>query len=214
MTDNPADVGVHIGRLFGLLFMMMGPIAVMPTFAAVTQGADAALRGRIAARAAGYAAAAVVLAVLLGFGVLTAWGASKASLIMAAGLLLLLAALGHVVAKPAAASAEAPARSHGPPPLQVALSPLAFPTIVTPHAVGVLIIFSAYFPSARNQALILAAGLGIVLLDYFAMRMAPRFVDWAGPVPLRILGAVFGVLQVALGLEFLLSGLRLARILD
>lgn len=211
MSDAPADVGVHIGRLFGLLFMMMGPIAVMPAFAAVTQGADAALRHRIAARAAGYAAAAVVLAVLLGVGVLNAWGASRASLILAAGLLLLLAALGHVTAKPAPV-AEAPTRPFGPPPLQVALSPLAFPTIVTPHAVGVVIIFSAYFPSLENQALILAAGLGVVLLDYLAMRVAVRFVDWAGPVPLRILGAVFGVLQVALGLEFLLSGLRLANL--
>lgn len=199
------DAAAPLGKLFALLFMMMGPIAVMPGFVAVTQGADASLARRIAWRAAVYAAIAVTVAVLLGYGVLSGWGASPASLIIAAGILLLLASLRQALAPPV---------TPGPPPeprpapgVEVALSPLAFPLIVTPPAIGVLIIFTAYVRDSGMQARILAIGLAVVLLDWLAMRVARQVVSWVGPVPLRILGAVFGVLQVALAVEFILSGL-------
>lgn len=209
MNPDSADIGVHLGQLAGLLFTMMGPIAVMPAFAGITAGADDATCRRIALRATLYAAVAVVLAVMLGYGVLTSWGASKPALVLAAGLLLLFASVGQVLggAKPPPPPAAAPRRVPG---IEVAVSPLAFPTIVTPHAVGVLIIFASFFPTFEAQRAIAAAALGIVLLNLFAMFAARRFVGWVGEVPLRILGAVFGVLQVALGVEFLLSGLRLA----
>lgn len=205
-----AGSAAGLGKLFALLFMMMGPISVIPGFAMLTQPADPALARRIAVRAASYAAIAVVLAVLLGYGVLTGWGASPASLIIAAGLLLLLSSLGHVMAPAAAAAPAAPppdAQPRPAPGLGIALSPLAFPMIVTPPAIGVLIIFTAYFREEGQQLLILAIGLAIVLLDLLAMLAARRIMGWIGMVPLRILGAVFGVLQVALAVEFIVSGI-------
>ena len=202
-----AGSAAGLGKLFALLFMMMGPISVMPGFAMLTQPAEPALARRIAVRAAMYAAIAVVLAVLLGYSLLTGWGASPASLIIAAGLLLLLSSLGHVMA-PAAPAAPPPAAEPRPAPaLGIALSPLAFPMIVTPPAIGVLIIFTAYFREDGQQLLILAIGLAIVLLDLLAMLAARRIMSWIGMVPLRILGAVFGVLQVALAVEFIVSGI-------
>ncbi len=201
----------QLGKLFALLFMMMGPIAVMPGFAMLTQDADPALARRIALKASVYAAIAVTLAAVLGYGVLSGWGATPSSLIIAAGLLLLLAALAQVTAAPAPASAQVPARM--PPTLGLALSPLAFPMIVTPPAIGVLVIFTAYFRDSGQQLLILAIGLGVIVLDLLAMLVARPVVRWVGPVPLRILGAVFGVLQVALAIEFIISGIARSKLL-
>jgi multiple antibiotic resistance protein len=206
------DSSAQLGKLAALLFMMMGPIAVMPGFAMLTTSADPGLTRRIAMRAALYAAIAVVLAVLLGYTVLTGWGASAPSLIIAAGVLLLLSSLGHVLAKPEMPAA-APAGTPPPPPLGIALSPLAFPMIVTPPAIGVLVIFTAYFRDSGQQLFILATGLGIVLLDLLAMLAARRVMGWIGMVPLRILGAVFGVLQVALAVEFIINGIARSKLL-
>lgn len=206
-----ADAANQFGKLFALLFMMMGPIAVMPGFAMLTQGADGPLTRRIAVRAAFYAGLSVTVAVLLGYGVLSGWGASPASLIVAAGLLLLLGSLKQALAAPA--PPKAPSAEPPPPPnVAIALSPLAFPMIVTPPAIGVLVIFTAFYRHSGQQMVILGIGLAVVLLDLLAMLAARRVVGWVGPVPLRILGAVFGVLQVALAVEFIIAGIARSKL--
>jgi multiple antibiotic resistance protein len=200
--------GFPIAKLATLVFMMMGPIGLIPTFAGLTAGADAATRRRIAFGAFGYACIALAIAVGIGAGVLDAWGASRPALVMAAGLLLVLASLRNLLAPPRAPAA---AGSAAPPPPApgIALSPIAFPSIVTPHGVGVLIIFVAYAPQASVKATILAVALAIMALDLLAMLFASALMRAIGTVPLTILGAVFGVLQVALGIEMIASGIAL-----
>lgn len=46
----------------------------------------------------------------------------------------------------------------------------------------------------------------MLLLDFLGMLAAGWFMATIGMVPLLILGAVFGVLQVALGVEMLVDG--------
>jgi multiple antibiotic resistance protein len=198
------DAVAHYEKLLTLLFMMMGPTAVMPVFAALTETAEPKLSRQIALRAACFAGGAVTLAVLLGYNVLTSWGASPASLIIAGGLLLLLSALQTTMMRPMSTGTRAPL---GEPSLAIALSPLAFPGIVAPHAIGVLIIFAAYLRGSSDHLVILAAGLTVVILDLGGMLVAKPVLRWIGHVPLRILGAVFGVLQVALGVQFIVDGI-------
>lgn len=200
------DDGFPIAKLATLMFMMMGPIGLIPTFCALTGDATAKVRRTIALRAFGYACVALAIAVGIGAGVLAVWGASRPALVIAAGLLLGLASLRHILAAPAGAAARgAPA----PATPAMALSPLAFPSIVTPHGVGVLITFVAYAPDSGIKTQILGVGLAIMLLNLLAMLSAHRIMRLIGPVPLTILGAVFGVLQVALGIEMIASGASL-----
>ena len=146
------DAAVPFERLFTLLFMMMGPAAVMPVFAVLTEGAAPKLSRRIAFRAAFFAGIAVALAVLLGYGVLTSWGATPASLVIAGGLLLLLSALQTTMMRPMPAGPGPAQATAAEPSLAIALSPLAFPGIVAPHAIGVLIIFAAYLHDRASSS--------------------------------------------------------------
>jgi len=50
---------------------------------------------------------------------------------------------------------------------------------------------------------ILAMGLGLVALNWLLMRRSKAILRAVGPVPLQLLGAVFGVLQLALALQFI-----------
>lgn len=203
------EPGFPIAKLATLAFMMMGPIGLIPLFAGLTAGADAGLRRRIALGAFGYACVALCIAVAIGAGVLAAWGASRPALVIAAGLLLALASLRNLLAPPRAPEAAGAASAPPPPPAGIALSPIAFPSIVTPHGVGVLIVFVAYAPELAIKLSILAVGLAIMVLDLFAMLYADRLMRAIGTVPLTILGAVFGVLQLALGVEMIASGIAL-----
>ena len=137
--------------------------------------------------------------------ILRGWGISNASLVIAAGVILTLSALRGILLPAAGAS---PPDSADPGTL--AIRPLAFPTIVSPHGVGVIIVFIAFLPSGLAKLTVLSVAGFILLLDYGAMRIAHWFMAKVGMTPLLVLGAVFGILQVALGIEMVLSGFSLA----
>ena len=196
-------------KLLPLLFNMMGPIGLIPMFAGLTANMDEATRSAVARRATLLGLAALVVAVLLGAVVLQAWGISKGSLILAAGVIMTLSVLKSMLFNQATeAGNPATARQ----PLDLAASPLALPTIVTPQAMAVIIIFLTYFPALETRLAILAVAVVIMGLNFGAMQIALWFMAKVGMVPLLVLGAVFGVLQVALGVEMISDGLtELAR---
>lgn len=208
MTAEPQ--AVPLAMLASLLFTLMGPIAIIPGFAALTTGAPRGQVVRIALVAGGVASVAIAIAVLVGAGALAGAGTSRPALIIAAGLILLLTALSNILGfgKPSAPESGKP----GPVPLAAGVSPIAIPGIVTPVGVCVLIIFVSYFPTLEHKLQVLAVALAIVALDVLALLMAQAFMRVVGLLPLIILGAIFGVLQAAMGIEMTLSGLSKASI--
>jgi multiple antibiotic resistance protein len=88
----------------------------------------------------------------------------------------------------------------------LATSPVAIPTIASPYGIGVLIVFATFFPSLSDRLTILLVTLAILGLNLLAMLYAHRIMPVIGQAPLRVLGAVFGVLQLALGIEMLTDG--------
>jgi multiple antibiotic resistance protein len=200
MTEN----ALPLSTLGVLLFTLMGPIAAMPLFAGVTAGADKALRRRIALKAYAVALVGLALAVFIGAGVMSGWGVSPASLIVAGGLILMLTALRNVLG----AAVPAPSGAGAAPGMALAITPLAIPGLVTPMSVAVLVIFVSYFPNLQDKLAIMAVAGAIMTLNLGAMFCAQWFMRVVGPSPLVVLGAVFGVLQAAMGVEMVLSGVR------
>lgn len=92
----------------------------------------------------------------------------------------------------------------------LAFSPLAFPTIVTPHGIAVLILLLTLHPGMAGALQILGVAAIVLLLDLLAMLGAERLLKVPFVMPaLGIIGAVMGVLQVALGVQAMVTGLRL-----
>lgn len=198
-------LGQMAGKLFPLLFNMMGPIGIIPVFVSLTTDLDQAARIAMARRATGLAFAALFVAVFLGAVMLGAWSISTGSLIFAAGLIVTSTALLPFLWA-GGGGVAASAMATGQSPEQLAVSPLAFPTIVTPRAVGVLIIFVAFFPTIAGKLTVLAAAGLMLALNLLGMRYAHWFMQNIGMTPLLVLGAVFSVLQVALGVEMMADG--------
>jgi multiple antibiotic resistance protein len=91
-----------------------------------------------------------------------------------------------------------------------ALSPITIPGLVSPVVVAVLVIFTASYPTPGERFAILGVALALMVLNFLAMLGAEGFMRRVGMAPLLLLEAVFGVLQVALGIEILSDGLALA----
>jgi small neutral amino acid transporter SnatA (MarC family) len=190
--------GMPWGSLFGLLFMTMGPIRAIAVFSRVGDRDDAPGVRALATRSAALVAGAFLLTVLLGDAALSAWGVSFPALIAAGGVVLIALSM-QALLMPAA----------GPPspidPERTPAAAIAFPGLFPPIAVSVPLIFVTPFPGWETKAVILVMGAALITANWLLMLRSKAILRAIGPVPLQLFGAVFGVLQVALGLQFVLD---------
>ena len=203
---GPAQMrALSAGQIFTFLFLTLGPIKVIGPFARITQGADLWLAHRMAFRAILFSILALLLAALIGESFLDRYDMPVPVLALAGGIVLFLVALQTVLQQ-----FTPPARSEGaaaPATLSAAITPIAFPTIVTPYGIAALIIFVTLSPNWQGRLVLGAMLLGIMLLDLVAMLLARHILHFLG-VFLQILGAVLAIIQVALGLQIILNALQ------
>jgi multiple antibiotic resistance protein len=198
-----------VAQIFTFLFLMLGPFKIIGPFAKVTKGSDAATTRRIALWATLFSSLALAFAAVLGERSISSYGIPVPVLALAAGIILFLVALIHVLEQftsPEPGSDET--RTPAPmPAMKVALTSLAFPTIVTPYGIAALVVFMALSPDLQGRLVITAVLLVIMLLNLVVMLVTKRLLPVLALV-LPILGAVLGVVQVALGLQIIINSLR------
>lgn len=182
-----------------LLFMQIGPIALIPLFDAVTADETRATRIKIAFLSAALGFATLLLAMFLVVPVMGNWRLKPPTLIMAAGLVLTLTALRTLFFTPVPPVVKASG-------LAKAFTPIAIPGMVSPVAVAVIATFISYFPGSEERTTIITIMLAIFSANIFAMLIARTFMRYIGMAPLTIFSAIFGILQVALGLQMIAGG--------
>lgn len=209
MDATPGAAALSLSMTFTAFFVMLGPLKVVGPFAALTAGIDEAEGRRIATKAIGLACAGGVVAAVIGQNVLITWGISPPTLHFTAGIVLLLVALKTVLAQYEPPSAAAP-----PPiaPRNMALTPLAFPTILTPHGIAIFILVLALTRETSREAAIIGLFALVMLLNWMVMYWARALVRRGG-VTLAIVGSVLGVLQVALAVKMMFEALGAMHIL-
>jgi multiple antibiotic resistance protein len=144
---------------------------------------------------------------------LQAWGISVGALLLAAGAILFLVALQPVLAGYSPRVSRVPGTAvalPAPSEPELAFSPLAFPTIISPYGLALLILLFTLYPLGSGGLWILAIAAFVLVLDLLAMLC----IDVLAKIPfikpgLAILGCVMGVLLIALGVQVVADGLRL-----
>lgn len=195
-----------LSEIFAFLFLMLGPFKIIGPFLKITDGADIAIVRRTALQATAFASAALFIAAVLGEKIIFKYGIPLPILTLAAGIILFLVALISIL-RQFEPSSVAKEESASAPSIRTAMMPLAFPTIVTPYGIAALVLFVAISPNTQNSVLIGGAVLFIMALNLIAM-LAARKLRMVLGVVLPVLGAIVGVVQVALGLKIIVNSLR------
>jgi multiple antibiotic resistance protein len=201
---------LSLGEAFTFLFVALGPLNVIGPFGTFTHGRGAAFKRGLAFRAFLVATIALLFAATLGAKTLQAWGISVGALLLAAGAILFLVALQPVLAGYSRPGGRMQAAAPAPSEPELAFSPLAFPTIITPYGLALLILLFTLNPLGSSGLGILAIASFVLALDLLAMLCT----DLLAKIPfikpgLDILGCVMGVLLIALGVQAVADGLHL-----
>jgi small neutral amino acid transporter SnatA (MarC family) len=204
--------GFSLGKSFTFLFLTLGPLKVMAPFATMTRGQDTRFKRRLALEGILIAALATIVSATIGSAILNNWGVSVDALRITAGIVLFLVALRPVMEQYAPHDVGTPPPVSGPAPKtsSLAYSPLAFPTIVTPYGIAVLVMLVTLARGDPTTILRILGLVGLVLaLDLVAMLAADRVLGT--PLVRPVLGtvaSVVSVLQIALGVQAVVGALQ------
>ena len=196
--------GVDLSEIFMFFFLMLGPFKILGPFAKMTKDLDEASRRVLATRAIIFSGLALALATLIGEKSLTNYGVSLDVLAIAGGLVLFLVSIKTILAQFDSPAIEETVQQPFSPTW--AVSPLAFPTIVTPYGIAAVIIFAAVAPDVSTKVQVVLLAMGVLVLDLIAMLFARSLLKWFG-MPLALLGVVLAIIQLAIGLQVIFRAL-------
>ena len=189
-----------IEQIFMLLFLMLGPFKIIGPFARMTKGADPVLIRKISINAILFSAVTLILAAFLGQSILARYGVPVPILALAGGIIFFVVALQNITQQfYPTLHTDAPTAL---PSMKLALSPLAFPTIVTPYGIAAVIVLIALSHDTNTRLMVIGFVLTILLLNLLIMLITHRIIRYL-LVVLPILSAIIGVIQVAIGLNII-----------
>lgn len=207
-SGAPAQGSFSAGKALTFLFLAIWPFPVIPGFAILTAGRDRRFKLGLAL----YGAAAIIFAATMGVSILQSWGVSMPALTLAAGLLLLLVALKPLL-EIQSPLAKAPAGPQAGAPLpamtELAFSPLAFPMIIPPFGLAIIILLLTLSQERGAMAAVSVLILFVLVLDFLAMVFADSIMRLSAlKHVLRILGTIICVLQVSLAVQAIADSSR------
>lgn len=189
-------------RDFLVLWATIDPISTLLIFAGLTSNLGKKDRKRIALRAILYSGAVLVGTAILGQFILLGMGISLISFQLAGGIVLFLFALQMIFG-------TLQAGNPGTKSSDVAVYPLAFPSIATPGAILAMIVLTDNhlfaIPTQIGTVLIALVILGVT---YVLMRQAPRILGRLGQPGAELMVRAMGMILAALSVELILDALR------
>lgn len=207
---------LSLGQLFTFLFVMLGPFKLLGPFTQMTRGLDDTQVRQIGVRAFGISVAAVVAGAFVGTVLMQNWNVSIAALTLAGGLIFLLVGLQLVLQQyepPHPEVEQVPAATSRASPFALAMR-ITFPAIVTPYGIAAVIVLVAQSDDIVSTGSILGIVIAIMVVNLLAMLYARWIMGGLTVVALQILGAVLGVLQVALAIQLIFRALTLLGVLQ
>jgi multiple antibiotic resistance protein len=196
---------------FVTLFVIIDPLGLCPLFLALTPGASATVRRRIALHASIIAFVILLVFALAGLAILEALGITLGAFRVAGGLFLFTIAFELVFEKRQerkGKSAEAAVEDGAGTPdhADVAAFPMAIPLMAGPGAIAAVILLSGSLPSLAGQGALVAVIAVVMLATFGFLLVADRLDKLMGRTGRAVVTRLLGVILAALAVQFVADG--------
>lgn len=192
-----------IADLLMIFLITLGPGKSAIVYVAMTAGADAGFRRRVAIKTVSTATAVALLFVVAGEVLLEAFHVSIPALKLAGGLILLLFALKMVMGSKSTENDTTGVE----PSTDIGVFPLAMPLMATPQGLVAIVTVTAATPGTQELVPIIGLILAVMAFNFVFFLGAHRILGAIGPSALRVVSAVVGLLLVALAVQLMIWGL-------
>ena len=189
------------------IFFLVDPFAALPTFLAITEGADPARRRRTARKGALTALIVLSTFAFAGEGIFRLFGITLPAFELAGGIVLLLIGLDMLEAKRSATQEVAGDTVAAAQKEDAGIVPLGVPMLAGPGAITSVMVLVGQAQSKWQMAAILVSIAFTALVCYLVLGHSNLVVKVLGDTGIRILVRVMGLLLVALAAQYFVNGL-------
>lgn len=198
-------------KAFAALFAIMNPVANIPVFLSLTDGATDSARRKVASTASLGVAIGCVVSAVAGGAILHMFGLSIDDFRIAGGLLVLLIALNMVHGSQSTQHAPTGREQHnidGSDTDSVAIYPLTIPLLVGPGTIATMIVLGQA-AVASGQELELAIGLAAFLVLLTVSLFAAPFIGhFLSSKVTAITQRLMGMILAAIAIQMILAGVK------
>ena len=189
------------------IFFLVDPFAALPTFLAITQGADSTRRRRIARKGAITACIVLGAFALAGETIFKLFGITLPAFEIAGGIILLLIGLDMLEAKRSPTQEAAGDTVAAAQKEDAGIVPLGVPMLAGPGAITSVMVLVGQAQTHWQMAAILISILVTAIACYFVLGYSARVVRLLGDTGIRILVRIMGLLLMALAAQYFVNGL-------
>ena len=209
---NLAGLGSSVYVRFSLLalssiFFLVDPFAALPTFLAVTAGADGVRRKQIARKATLTAWIVLTVFSVAGKYLFQLFGISLAAFEIAGGIILLLIGLDMLEAKRSATQESSEEATEAAEKEDAGIVPLGVPMLAGPGSIASVMVLVGQVEHWWQMASILGAIALTALICFLVLGNSDKVARGLGETGVRILVRVMGLLLVALACQYFVNGL-------
>lgn len=189
------------------IFFLVDPFAALPTFLAVTEGADKYKRRQMAWKASLTALIFLSAFAVAGQYIFRMFGITLPAFEIAGGIILLLIGLDMLEAK-RSATQESSEESHAAAMKEDAgIVPLGIPMLAGPGAITSVMVLVGQAQTEWQMAAILISILITAAICYLVLGNSDLVARVMGETGVRILVRIMGLLLVALAVQYFVNGL-------
>jgi multiple antibiotic resistance protein len=192
-----------------LLYALTNPVGAIPIFLSMTRPAGSVNRHRIIILACTAVAIFFVGAALLGKEILAFFDVGLDDFRIAGGLLAIVIALEMFQAQygkfiqPASGVDSCEADIHG-----LAITPFAFPLLVRPAEISIIITLSNDNPGWLSKILLAVASIVATFLIGLTLWAASGIERYLGKTGINVITRIMALIVAAIGVNFIMTGLR------
>ena len=195
------------------VFFLVDPFAAIPTFLAMTAGANAATRRRMATRAAWTCFFTLSAFALAGKWIFKMFGITLPAFEIAGGLILLLIGLEMIQAR--SSTKEGPSEAEeGSHKEDIGITPLGIPMLAGPGAISTVMVLMGAAPSVAHGIPVILAIAITAFASFVILASADKVRKRMGETGIRIMMRIMGLLLTAIAIQFVINGLQMLGVVD
>lgn len=189
------------------LFVIVDPIAIVPSFLAMTPEETPAQRIRMARLACIVMVGVLLVFAITGERLLKFLGIQLPAFQIAGGVVLLLIALDMLRAQRSRVQETREETAAGTAKDDIAITPLAIPMLAGPGAISTAILLHNKAASFTQEVLLCISILIVGVLSYAILHFSAHGARWLNPIVMRITTRIMGLLLAAVAVQFIVNAL-------
>jgi multiple antibiotic resistance protein len=189
------------------IFFLVDPFAALPTFLAVTAGADAQRRRKMAWKASVTAMVVLSAFAVAGQYIFRMFGITLPAFEIAGGVILLLIGLDMLEAKRSLTQESHEEAAEAALKEDAGIVPLGIPMLAGPGAITSVMVLVGQAQTKWQMVAILASIFITAAICYLVLGNSDRVARALGETGVRILVRIMGLLLVALAVQYFVNGM-------